>query len=642
MKNGFIKVATASPSIRIADVESNAEELIRLTLAAEERRVHLLVFPSLSLCGATAQDLFLQNKLLVGVRSALRRFLAATAHTTLLSVLGLPWCVGDRVYSCAAFCQSGKLLGLVPKTHLAASGATADARIFSAAPDATQPTALFDDEEIPFGTDLRFDCMEVDALRISAELGEDADAPIPPAAHHALAGATVICALACEALTVRSTEARMNAIAAASSRLSVAYLHAGGTRGESTTDAVLGGLQCVYECGTRLAFSEAQSDADALMITEIDVERITFARRHTPYRATEKSPYRRLSFSLPVSETALSRFVDPHPFLPEDPMARDAACERILSIQSKGLAQRIERAYAKTVVLGISGGLDSTLALLVAARAMDSLRRPRTDIIALTMPCFGTTARTKNNATLLCERLGVDFRTVDIFDAVNLHFRDIGHNPALRDVTYENAQARERTQILMDVANRTGGLVIGTGDLSELALGWATYNGDHMSMYGVNASVPKTVIRHLVAYCAKIAAAQNSHTLAAALLDVLDTPVSPELLPANESDGIEQKTEDLVGPYELHDFYLYYMLRHGFSPEKLYRLSRYALGDAYDDETLKKWLKTFLRRFFAQQFKRSCLPDGPAVDEISLSPRTSWHMPSDAVATLWLTEAELL
>ena len=365
-------------------------------------------------------------------------------------------------------------------------------------------------------------------------------------------------------------------------------------------------------------------------------------RRMNTHQSKLDSNYWSLPFSLSLTETNLTRTINPQPFIPADASERDNRCREILAMQTAGLKQRIERAFAKKIVVGISGGLDSTLALLVMARAMDALNRPRTDILAVTMPCFGTTSRTKNNATVLCEELGVEFRQVDIFDAVNRHFKDIGHDPAVRDVTYENSQARERTQILMDIANDCGGMVIGTGDLSELALGWATYNGDHMSMYGVNAGVPKTLIRHIVAYSANEFEANGKPAVAAALRDVLDTPVSPELLPADADGKIAQKTEDLVGPYEIHDFYLYYMIRYGFSPEKLYRMAQYALGEAYDKETLLKWLKVFIRRFFTQQFKRSCLPDGPKVGSVSFSPRGDWKMPSDASFALWMTEAEAL
>ena len=427
-----------------------------------------------------------------------------------------------------------------------------------------------------------------------------------------------------------------------SARTVSAYLYASAGAGESTTDAVFGGHCMIAENGRLLAERLPLSPSDELLVTEIDVQRLAAERRRTNQSLSEEDSYRRISFSLTPCETQLTRSISPRPFIPADPQELADRCEEIIAIQTEGLRQRVERAFAKKLVLGISGGLDSTLALLVAVRAMDALKRPRTDVIAVTMPCFGTTKRTKNNATVLCEELGVDFRCIDIFDAVNLHFRDIGHDPSLRDVTYENCQARERTQVLMDVANDCGGMVVGTGDLSELALGWATYNGDHMSMYGVNADVPKTLIRHLVAQVADRAAKDGNARLAASLRDVLDTPVSPELLPANENGEIAQKTEDLVGPYEIHDFYLYYLLRFGFSPAKLYHIAKHALGGTYDEQTLKKWLRIFVRRFFAQQFKRSCSPDGPKVGSVSLSPRGAWQMPSDAASELWMREIDQL
>jgi NAD+ synthase (glutamine-hydrolysing) len=439
---------------------------------------------------------------------------------------------------------------------------------------------------------------------------------------------------------VVSADVRRRVLSARSAQLIAALAYVSAGNGESTTDAVFGGHGMIVEDGKPLAEHLPMEAGNELTVSEIDVDRLVGERRRVAFPVSDG--YREIAFSMPICETVLTRLVDPHPFIPNGTAERSARCESILRIQSAGLAQRTERAFAKKLVLGISGGLDSTLALLVAVRAMDALKRPRTDVIAVTMPCFGTTKRTKTNATVLCEKLGVDFRCVNIFDAVNQHFADIGHDPACRDVTYENCQARERTQVLMDIANDCGGMVVGTGDLSELALGWATYNGDHMSMYGVNGGVPKTLIRHVVAYSADQFEKSGEACIASALRDVLDTPVSPELLPADANGEIAQKTEDLVGPYELHDFYLYYLIRYGFSPEKLYRLAKAALGSVYDDETLKKWLKVLLRRFFSQQFKRSCLPDGPAVGSVALSPRGAWSMPSDATATIWLAEADAL
>ena len=478
------------------------------------------------------------------------------------------------------------------------------------------------------------------SLTLAVEIGADLHTLYAPSLSHSAAGATVICHPAAMPEVASKKPALDVILSAHTARTHTAYITALAGDGESTTDNAFGGKKLVVENGEVVAAS-VPFDGSELLITEIDLERLMHDRR----RANLVDPgscHTVVPFSLSICETKLTRKLDATPFFPVAPAELAAHCERVLTVAAAGLRTRIVRAYAKKIVIGISGGLDSTLALLTMVRAMDSLGRPRTDIVAVTMPCFGTTARTKTNATVLCEELGVTFRCVDIFDAVNVHFRDIGHDPDLRDVTYENAQARERTQVLMDIANDCGGMVIGTGDLSELALGWATYNGDHMSMYGVNASIPKTLVGHVVRYCAIQAKENGQEKVAAALFDILDTPVSPELLPANADGKIAQKTEDLVGPYELHDFYLYYFIRYGFSPTKIYRMAQNAWGEKYSDEVLKKWLQVFFKRFFAQQFKRSCLPDGPQVGEISLSPRGSWQMPSDAASALWMNEVEKL
>ncbi|MBQ9797036.1 MAG: NAD(+) synthase [Clostridia bacterium] len=629
MKNGFIKVAAATPTVRVADTVHNAEELVRLATEAASIGVRVLVFPELCLTGATCGDLFTFDTLIRGAQDALKLYLAKTAKLDLLSVVGLPYLHRAKLYNVAAVCHAGKLLGLVPKTVIGAS----DARQFSSPSDFVEETG-FDGEVIPFGKDLLFSCSTLPSLTVAVELGEELCALRAPSIGYSAAGATLICHPAAFPETVGNEPSLETILAAHSSRTKTAYVSALCGYGESTTDLAFGGRKTVVENGAVLA-STLPFEKEELLCTEIDTERLTHDQRTLCSDAG--GCYTEIPFALACKETALTRKIDAHPFFPTEKEALSAHCERILAIQTAGLMTRIERAYAKKIVVGISGGLDSTLALLVMVRAIDALKRPRTDVLAVTMPCFGTSARTKNNATVLCEELGVDFRCVDIFDAVNVHFKDIGHDSSVHDVTYENAQARERTQVLMDIANECGGMVIGTGDLSELALGWATYNGDHMSMYGVNASIPKTLMRHIVAHCA-----DRDEKIAAALRDILDTPVSPELLPADTDGTIAQKTEDLVGPYELHDFYLYYLLRYGFSPKKLYRMAKHALGKSYDDETLKKWLKTFVRRFFTQQFKRSCLPDGPRVGEISLSPRGAWSMPSDAVSALWQKEAEEL
>ena len=638
MKHGFVKVAVATPNIRVADPYYNASELARMAKEASDCGVCVLTFPELSLTGCTCGDLFFSEKLISGSLDALLEYLEQTKRLELLSVLGLPMNVGNQLYDCAAVCYRGELLGVVPKSALSA----ADARYFADAYGQVSCITV-DGKKIPFGNDLIFSCKELPLLKVAIEFASEAEMPLSPAVQASAAGADLICCLAASCETVGADERRRLFMKANATQNVCAYLYANAGEGESTTDLVFGGHSFVCEADTILAEQTAFENTAHPIVTEIDLERLVHDRR----RMSSSQPctdriYREIPFSLSIKETSLTRPINAHPFTPNDPIECERRYERILSIQAAGLKQRIERAYAKKLVIGISGGLDSTLALLVMTRAIDALKRSRKDILAITMPCFGTTKRTKNNATVLCEELGVDFRTVDIFDAVNLHFRDIGHDPAERNTTYENAQARERTQILMDIANDCGGMVIGTGDLSELALGWATYNGDHMSMYAVNAAIPKTLVRHLVAFCARQADGEGKRKLAESLYDILDTPVSPELLPANDGGEIAQKTEDLVGPYELHDFFLYYMLRYGFSPKKLYRMAVYALGDRYDTETLKKWLKTFIRRFFSQQFKRSCMPDGPKVGSIGLSPRGDWQMPSDASSALWLAEAEQL
>lgn len=643
MKHGFLKVAVATPEVRIADPSANANELAKIAKDAYARGARVLVFPALSLTGYTCGDLFYSDALILGAKEALKAYLAATKKLDMLSVPGLPIAYHGRLYQGAAVCKGGEILGIVPKIHLQSAKASSESRYFSTLDDGDEGVLTFDGKEIPFGTKLIFACKELDALKIAVEFGSEGMLPFAPSNAHTAAGATLICAPAAEPEQVGGEEFRRTAVLSQSARTTCGYLYAGAGEGESTTDAVFGGHAMICENGGMLAEKAPFDTSDTLICSEIDLDRLQGERRRANLAASTKNAYRVIPFSLTPAETVLTRTISPSPFFPpesrEEQMRR---CDRVLTLQSTGLKARIARAFAQKIVIGISGGLDSTLALLVMVRAMDALGRDRKDIIAVTMPCFGTTKRTKSNATVLCEELGVDFRCVDIFDAVNQHFCDIGHDPENRDVTYENAQARERTQVLMDIANDCGGMVIGTGDLSELALGWATYNGDHMSMYGVNASIPKTLVRHLVAHCADQYDAEGKKKIADALRDVLNTPVSPELLPANENGEIAQKTEDLVGPYELHDFYLYYTLRYGFSPAKLYRLAKHAFGDLYDEETLKKWLRTFFRRFFSQQFKRSCLPDGPAVGSVSLSPRGAWCMPSDACSALWLAEIDAL
>ena len=637
MRDGLIRVAVATPRLRVADCAFNAQATVELARQAAEKQVRVLVFPELGLTGATCGDLFLQPTLLDGAWQALEQVRRQTAELGILLFVGLPVRHAGKLYNCAAALCGGQLLGLVSKTRLDDYGVSCGRRWFTASPQKTNYWDGCFDRMVPFGKDLLFCCNELPDLMIAAELGEDLQAPNPPSAGHAVAGATVVVNLSASNETAGAAGRRRALVTGQSARLTCGYLYAGAGTGESTTDLVFAGHNLIAENGVLLA--ESPRYTEGLTITELDVGQLAYERR----RANAFPPhlaqgYLLVSFSLPVSETPLSRPVSPTPFLPQDPAQREACCQEILQLQAWGLCRRLEHTQSKKALIGVSGGLDSALALLVAARATDLMGRPRSDLLAVTMPCFGTTARTKGNAELLAERLGATLRQVDIKASVDLHFRDIGHDPAVRDVTYENAQARERTQVLMDLANDCGGLVVGTGDLSELALGWATYSGDHMSMYGVNASIPKTLVRQLVDYEARHAA---DPALGQVLLDILDTPVSPELLPASQGE-IQQRTEDLVGPYALHDFFLYHLVRGGCPPRKLLRLALCAFGETYSRRTVLHWMEVFCRRFFSQQYKRSCLPDGPKVGPVSLSPRGDWRMPSDAQAALWLAEIQAL
>ena len=639
MPYGFIKVAAAVPGVRPGDTVSNVSECIALAKNAAEVGVQVLTYPELCLTGATCGDLFAHQSLLRGAMDALMEYAAETAELNLVSVVGLPVAFADRIFNCAAVVSGGMVLGLVPKSHLSA----AERRVFSPAPKDNVAFDAMPDGSCPMlGVRQVFVCSSEPSLRIGVEIGADLFASISPSSRLASAGATVICNPSALPELVGTEEKRRLEVLSRSARSAVGYVTANCGAGESTTDFAFGGHALVAENGDVLAEREPFATDEGLLVTDLDVERLLHDRRTGDFDTSLAGEFFEAYVSLMPEETALHRAIDPTPFIPAEPSARAARFERILAIQSAGLATRVSAARARKLVVGISGGLDSTLALLVMVRAMDALGRDRKDIVAVTMPCFGTTVRTKTNATTLCETLGVDFRQVDIFAAVEQHFRDIGHDPAVRDVTYENAQARERTQVLMDIANDEGGMVIGTGDLSELALGWATYNGDHMSMYAVNAGLPKTLIRYVVQHEADLYRGRGQETLADALCDILATPVSPELLPADESGNIAQKTEDLVGPYELHDFFLYYMLRYGFSPSKLFYMANAAWGEVYDEDTVLHWLETFSRRFFTQQFKRSCLPDGPAVGSVGVSPRAGLAMPSDAAANLWLQEIRAL
>ncbi len=638
MKDGFISVACGTPKLRLADCDYNAEQTFTMMRAAEKAGVKVLVLPELGLTGYTCGDLFYQDTLLRGAEEALSTVLAATRNLEVVTAVGLPVRVNNKLYNCAAIIQKGEILGLIPKTHLPNYSEFYEKRQFAPAPSEDDYIAFCGQESVPFGAGQIFVCEDMPDLTLGFEICEDLWAPESPSVRMAQAGATIIGNLSASNDIIGKDSYRRQLVTMQSAKLLCGYVYSSAGEGESTSDVVFGAHQMIAENGSLLA--ERRFDG-GLLISEIDVQRLSYERRRTQvFGEAEDGRKHYAGFSLTLSPTKLTRYVAPMPFVPEGKEDRDARCREILLIASLGLKQRLEHTGAKTAVVGLSGGLDSTLAVLITGLAMKMLDRPMTDIVAVTMPCFGTTDRTKNNAVILAEQMGATLRTVDISNTVRSHFKDIGHDMADHSVTFENGQARERTQVLMDIANATGGLVIGTGDLSELALGWCTYNGDHMSMYGVNASIPKTLVRHLVGYLARDNEGKDE-ALHDVLEDILDTPVSPELLPAVKGE-ISQRTEDLVGPYELHDFFLYYVLRWGFSPGKVYRLALYALGRQYSREVILKWLKTFYRRFFTQQFKRNCLPDGPKVGSVALSPRGDWRMPSDAKWTLWQAELETL
>ena len=637
MRDGFIKVAAGTPKIRVADCRYNAEQIFTMMREADKQGVKVLCLPELCLTGYTCGDLFLQDTLLCGAEEGLQTILEATRNLDMVTVLGLPVrCKWDnKLYNCAAVIQSGEILGLVPKTYLPNYGEFYEQRWFASGAGVETSVDLCG-ETVDMDAAGLFACETVPNLVLGVEICEDLWATEPPSARLARGGATVILNLSASNELVGKSGYRRNLVVGQSGRLVCGYVYADAGEGESTTDLVFTGHNMIAENGALLA---ERRFATGLTISEIDVDRLAYERRRmTTFNGQRQADLWRASFSLPLEETRLTRAVSPAPFVPADAEDRAERCNEILKIAALGLKKRLEHTGARTAVVGLSGGLDSTLAILITAVAMKLLDRPASDIIAVTMPCFGTTDRTRDNAVELAERLGATLKRIDIGSAVKVHFKDIGQSMEDHSVTFENGQARERTQVLMDIANQNGGLVIGTGDLSELALGWATYNGDHMSMYGVNAGIPKTLVRHLVAFVSDDKGSEDPR-LSAVLDDILDTPVSPELLPAIEGK-ISQRTEDLVGPYELHDFFLYYAIRWGFPPRKVFRLAEHALGRTYDRATILKWLNSFYRRFFTQQFKRSCLPDGPKVGSVTLSPRGDWRMPSDAVAALWLEELE--
>ena len=636
MKDGFITVATATPQVAVADCEANAQAILACINEMAEAHAKVMVLPELCITGYTCSDLFWQTKLLDEAEAALSVIAEGSRQVDALITVGMPLRVAGKLLNVAAILCRGKVLGFVPKVNLPAYNEFYETRHFTSG-SADMGTVQFCGEEIPVGTNLLFSCENMVDLCVAAEICEDLWVPNPPSVHHALAGASVICNLSASDEMVGKGSYRRDLVAGQSARLVCAYLYATAGEGESTTDLVFGGQNLIAENGTVLA--ESATFENETNVATIDVQRLASERRRmSTFPAADAGEYREISFALTEEETKLVRFFDADPFVPSSADQLSDRCEEILNIQALGLKKRLAHTHAKSAVVGISGGLDSTLALLVTARAFDMLGLSRKGIVAVTMPGFGTTDRTYNNAVAMIKSLGATFKEVPIAKAVMQHFADIDHDASIHDVTYENSQARERTQILMDIANQANGFVIGTGDLSELALGWATYNGDHMSMYAVNASVPKTLVRHLVRHYADTRA---DAVLAGVLYDVLDTPVSPELLPP-EDGAISQKTEDLVGPYELHDFFLYQMLRMCFPPAKIYRVAKEAFAGRYSNETTLKWLRTFYWRFFSQQFKRSCLPDGPKVGSIAVSPRGDLRMPSDACVSAWIKEVETL
>ena len=634
MKNGFVKVAAATPDIRVADVEFNTQNIINAMEEAQKNGAKILVFPELCVTGYTCSDLFDHSVLLKASRKALLEIAENTNDKDMLVFVGAPLEVNGKLYNVAAAMNQGEIIGFTTKTFLPNYGEFYEMRQFTPGPQ-TVREITFEGKKIPFGPQILFQAEGMEELVVAAEICEDVWSPVPPSIQAALEGATVIVNCSASDETIGKDTYRRALISGQSARLISGYIYANAGEGESTTDLVFGGHNIIAENGTIL--KESSRYVNEIIYSEIDLQRITGERRkNTTFQPLDEETLVRVPFTVEETKTFLTRTFPKKPFVPSDEQTRAQRCEEILTIQAMGLKKRLAHTNARTAVVGISGGLDSTLALLVTARAFDLLGRDKKDIIAVTMPCFGTTDRTYQNACEMSKKVGATLIEVPIADAVNVHFRDIGHDPEDHSVTYENCQARERTQVLMDIANKTWGMVIGTGDLSELALGWATYNGDHMSMYGVNASVPKTLVRHLVKYAADDT---KDEALKNVLYDVLDTPVSPELLPPKDGD-IAQKTEDLVGPYELHDFFLYFMLRFGYEPSKIFRIACMTFDGEYDKETIFKWLETFCRRFFSQQFKRSCLPDGPKVGTVALSPRGDWRMPSDACVAVWMKDLE--
>jgi len=640
MNYGFVKVAAAVPHVQVADCFYNIQQMEGLMRQASDKGVQIIAFPEMSVTAYTCLDLFVQQTLLKNAEQALLKLVSDTADLNILTIAGAPLVTENRLINAAIAFQAGKILGVVPKTYIPNYKEFQEQRWFTSATELRDKTVSIGDRTYPLGSHLLFTAGQV---KVGIEICEDLWVPVPPSSLLAMEGANILVNISASNELIGKHHYLRSLICQQSARCMAGYVYASAGFGESSTDLVFAGNGIIAENGTLLEESPRFTMQEQLVISEIDIENLQNDRQvNTSFMHGTSTLLADETITIPfvLSENSgqpvLTRSVDPHPFTPSGDALKER-CEEIFQIQVAGLAKRIVHTHSRTAVVGISGGLDSTLALLVTVMTFDALNIPRNQILGITMPGFGTTDRTYTNACDLIRSLGVTLKEISIKDACLQHFKDISHNPSVHDVTYENSQARERTQILMDVANQENGLVIGTGDLSELALGWATYNGDHMSMYGVNGSIPKTLVRYLVEWVAHNRVDEASR---ATLLDIVDTPISPELIPADENGNIKQKTEDLVGPYELHDFFLYHFLRFGSSPAKIYFLAQQAFGGSYDKETIRKWLHTFFRRFFQQQFKRSCLPDGPKVGSVSLSPRGDWRMPSDAMATLWLKEIE--
>lgn len=641
---GFVRVAAATPALRVADCDYNTDEILKLIAEAEKNKVSAVAFPELSITGYTCADLFLQRTLLEGAQQSLRRILDATKHHSIIIIVGMPIEVSTKLYNAAVVVCGGKILGAVPKTFLPNYNEFYEKRWFSSSADLKDEVVYLCDNYVPIGINLIF---ETQGFKFSVEICEDLWTPIPPSSITSLNGAEVIFNLSASNEITGKHIYRKSLIAQQSARCIAGYVYAAAGNGESTTDIVFSGSSIISENGSLLAEAERFSFDSQMIVADIDVDRLKSDRYKNKsfslaeYKLINELEYQNIWIDreISVEEFSLNRYVSSTPFVPSNDSTLNDRCDEIFSIQVGGLAKRLLHTNSQKAVIGISGGLDSTLALLVLVKTFDKLNIPRENIYGITMPGFGTTGRTYNNAIKLMQSLGVTIKEISINEAVIQHFKDIDHDANVHDITYENSQARERTQILMDYANKVNGLVIGTGDLSELALGWCTYNGDHMSMYAVNTGIPKTLVRTLVAWVSDMHMDKASKEV---LGDVVDTPVSPELLPADESGNIVQKTEDTVGPYILHDFFLYYVLRFGFTPAKIYFLAKHSFKEEYTKEEILKWLKVFFRRFFSQQFKRSCLPDGPKVGSVNLSPRGDWRMPSDAAVSLWMKELDTL